>query len=147
MSERHSVKVAVFVLLEREGRIFIIKRANTGWADGMWTVPSGHVEKGETVLEAAVKETREEAGVIVSAENLEFVHVHAVSDTYVNFYFRTSVWEGEPYLAEPSKCSDVAWVLFDEVPEDSIMQVRSLLKQMKLGTYFSEIINDPKASE
>ena len=147
MSERHSVKVAAFVLLEKEGKIFMIKRANTGWADGMWTIPSGHMEQGQTVLEAAIKETREEAGVIVKAEDLEFVHVHSVFDAYVNFYFKTSVWEGEPHLAEPSKCSEVAWVPSDTLPEDSIMQVRSLLKQMKLGSYFSEIINDPKVAE
>jgi len=145
MSERHSFKVAVFVLLVKEGKTFILRRGNTGWADGMWTIPSGHVEKGEGVIEAAIKETREEAGVVVKAEDLEFVHVHAVEDAYVNFYFKTSRWEGEPYLAEQDKCSEVAWVSLEEIPEDTIVQVRSLIKNMVNGVYFSEIKNDPTA--
>ena len=145
MGERHRFKVAVFVLLIKEGKTFIMRRANTGWADGMWTIPSGHVEKGEGVIEAAIKETKEEAGVIVKAEDLTFAHSHAVADEYINFYFTTTTWEGEPYLAEPEKCSEVAWVALDAIPEDAIMQVRSLVQNMRKGIYYSEIPNDPTA--
>ena len=55
MQERHSFKVAAFVLLEKDGKIFMLRRLNTGWADGIWTIPSGHVEKGERVRDAAIK--------------------------------------------------------------------------------------------
>ena len=146
MIERHSFKVAVFVFLMKDGKTFILRRANTGWADGMWTLPSGHVEKGESVYEAAIKETREEAGVIIKAENLEFVHAHAVGDVYINFYFKTSVWEGEPYLAEREKCSDVTWVPLNLLPNDTIMHVREVVNRMNEGAYFSEIENDPNPS-
>lgn len=145
MSERHTFKVASFVLLLRGDETFMLRRANTGWADGMWTVPSGHVEKGESVVEAAIKETKEEAGVIVKAEDLTFVHSHAVEDNYINFYFTTRVWEGEPYLAEPEKCSEVLWVKLSEIPVDTIFQIRSLIKSTEKGIYFSEIHNDPYA--
>lgn len=144
--DRHTVRVAVFVLLVKEGKTFLIRRANTGWADGMFTIPSGHVEKGETVLEAAVKEAREEAGVVIKPEDLEFLHVHYVGDVYVNFYFKATVWENEPYCAEPDLCSEVKWVSLDAIPQDTIFQVRHLLKQMGEDSYFSEIINDPNAS-
>lgn len=145
MSERHTFKVASFVLLLRGDETFMLRRANTGWADGMWTVPSGHVEKGESVVEAAIKETKEEAGVIVKAEDLTFVHSHAVTDEYINFYFTATKWEGEPYLAEPEKCSEVSWVKLSEIPGDTIFQIRSLIQSIEKGIYFSEIHNDPHA--
>ncbi len=147
MHERHTVRIAVFVLLKKDEKIFMLRRANTGWADGMWTIPSGHVEKGETVIEAAIKETKEEAGVSVLPEDLRFVHVHAVGEEYVNFYFVASAWEGDPHLAEPDTCSEVAWVSIDSIPVDTILQVRSLIKEIRCNNYFSEIKNDPTASE
>ena len=147
MSERHSFKVVAFVLLEKDGKIFMLRRFNTRWADGMWTIPSGHVEKGEGVREAAIKEVREEAGVSVKSEDLEFLHVHAVADAYVNFYFKATSWEGEAHLAEKDMCSEVAWIARNELPADTILMVRSLIKNMQNGNYFSEIVNDPNASE
>lgn len=142
---RHTFKVASFVLLLRGDETFLLRRANTGWADGMWTIPSGHVEKGETPTEAAIKETKEEAGVIVQAEDLTFVHSHAVADEYINFYFTATKWIGEPHLAELDKCSEVAWVKLGEIPEDTIFQIRALIKSIKNGVHFSEIHNDPQA--
>lgn len=147
MQERHSFKVAAFVLLEKDGKIFMLRRLNTGWADGMWTIPSGHVEKEERVRDAAIKEVREEAGIIVKGEDLEFLYVHTVADAYVNFYFKATSWEGEPYLAEKDRCSEVAWIAKNQLPADTILMVRSLIKNMNSGNYFSEIVNDPKASE
>ena len=145
LEERHSFKVAAFVLLLRNNETFLLRRSNTGWADGMWTIPSGHVEKGESVIEAAIKEANEEAGVVIKPEDLTFVHAHAVEDAYINFYFTATKWEGEAYLAEPLKCSEVAWVSLDTIPNDTIMQVRSLIKNLPEGKYFSEVINDPEA--
>lgn len=130
----------------RGNETFLLRRKNTGWADDMFTVPSGHVEKGETILQAAAKEVREEAGVIVAEERLEFMHVHYIHDVYVNFYFKTFVWEGEPYCAEPDLCSEVLWLSLEKIPQDTIYQVRSVLKQSEKKNWFSEIPNDPKAS-
>lgn len=72
MSERHLTRTGVFVILEIDNKVFFLRRANTGWADGMLTVPAGHVDKGDKVREAAIKETKEEACVDVSIEDLEF---------------------------------------------------------------------------
>ncbi len=143
---RHPFHVAAFVLLHRGDKTFILRRANTGWADGMWTVPSGHVEKGETPIEAAIKEAKEEAGVTIQAHDLKFVHVHAVDDVYINLYFTAEKWEGEPYLAEPEKYSEVAWVKLTELPEDTIVHIPKVVDAMRDGNYFSQMENDPRAS-
>lgn len=62
------------VFLHRDGEILILKRAG-GYAGGGWFVPGGHIEFGETPLQAAVRETEEEAGIILDPECLSLVGV------------------------------------------------------------------------
>lgn len=139
MSERHLTRTAVFVILERDNKVFFLRRANTGWADGLLTIPAGHVDKGDQVREAAIKETKEEARVEVALEDLEFVHVDYLRDEYTNFYFKTKKWVGEPNLGEPHLASEAVWIDKDEIPEDVTPQLKRLFKQIRDGSYFSEI--------
>ncbi len=67
--------VAVHVLLIRDTTILLARRYNTGYADGQWSLPAGHVESGESVTAAAVREAREETGVVIRPADLDVVHV------------------------------------------------------------------------
>ena len=138
MSERHLTRTAVFVILERDNKIFFLRRANTGWADGLLTIPAGHVDKGDLVTEAAIKETKEEAMVDVRGEDLEFVHVDYLRDEYVNFYFKAKQWTGEPGLGEPHLASEALWIDKDSLPEDVTPQLKKLFQQTEGHSYFSE---------
>jgi ADP-ribose pyrophosphatase YjhB (NUDIX family) len=140
--DRHTIRAAVFVFLMKEEKTFLLRRQNTGWADGMFTVPSGHVDAGETVPQAAIKEVVEEAGVTVREEDLEFVHVQYVHDVYVNFYFRTERWEGEPHIGEPELASECGWFPLSGLPHDTIYHIQAMLLESR-GGYFSGVRNDP----
>jgi len=139
MSDRHLTRTAVFVILEQDNKVFFLRRANTGWADGLLTIPAGHVDKGDQVTEAAIKETKEEACVDVKAEDLEFVHVDYLRDEYTNFYFKAKKWTGEPKLGEPDLASEAIWIDRDKLPNDVTPQLQRLFKQLEEGAYFSEI--------
>lgn len=134
--------MAVFVVLERDGKVFLLRRANTGWADGYFTLPSGHIDQGETVREAAIKEAREEAGVEIALEDLQFIHVDYMRDKYVNFYFKVTTWQGEPIIGEPHLASESVWVGIDELPTDTIAQLKNMFACYKQKTYFSDIENN-----
>lgn len=138
MSERHLTRTAVFVILERDNKVFFLRRANTGWADGMLNIPAGHVDKGDFVKEAAIKETKEEACVDVRAEDLEFVHVDYIRDEYINFYFKARKWTGEPALGEPHLASEALWIDKHNLPDDVTPQLKQLFRHMTTGSYFSE---------
>lgn len=140
---RYPTLTAVLVLLERDGKYFFIRRANTGWNDGRLTLPSGHVDKGETVKQAAVKEVKEESGVGVDESDLEFLHVQYIFDAYIYFFFKTTKWEGEPHNAEPHLCSEVLWKPKDDIPNDVIMHVRQMFDEVAKGNYFSDVEDDP----
>lgn len=140
MSERHLTCTAVFVILEQEdGKVFFLRRANTGWADGLLTVPAGHVDKGDTIRQAAVKEVREEAGVEVKEEDLEFVHVDYQRDRYVDFYFKARTWEGTPYVGEPNLSSEALWIEKDNLPDDVIPQLKNMFTQIEKQVFFSDV--------
>src|SRR5579872_7299163 len=71
--EHFKVYAAVYIFLIRDGKIFLVRRFNTGWADGQFTVPAGHIEENETPTAAAVREAREESGVEIEEKDLRAV--------------------------------------------------------------------------
>jgi 8-oxo-dGTP pyrophosphatase MutT (NUDIX family) len=61
---------AAHVIFERDGKICMLRRVNTGWMDGKYGFPAGHKETGESFLECAIREAKEEVGVDVQEKNL-----------------------------------------------------------------------------
>jgi hypothetical protein len=54
VSHRHRSIVDVHLVLRRDGKILMGRRANTGYGDGLLHLPSGHLERGESVIEAVI---------------------------------------------------------------------------------------------
>lgn len=52
------------VVVDAAGRLLLVQRGHAPSA-GLWSVPGGRVEPGETLLEAVVREVREETGLTV----------------------------------------------------------------------------------
>src|SRR5690242_17618560 len=59
-------KLAVAVVIERNGRILLGRRGPTTAQAGRWSFPAGFVERGERVEDAAARETAEETGLRVA---------------------------------------------------------------------------------
>ena len=53
MAQRHMTRQAVFVVIRNDNNeILLQQRANTGYLDEYWDLPSGHVEYGESLSES-----------------------------------------------------------------------------------------------
>ncbi len=65
----HDPKVAATCIVERKGRILMIRRALQPGM-GLWCMPGGYVDRGEVVEEAAAREVFEETGLVVEVERL-----------------------------------------------------------------------------
>lgn len=66
------------VIFNEIGQVLLVKRED----NGLWGLPSGHVEAGETVEEAVVRELREETGLIISVQKLVGVYSDPVSQIF-----------------------------------------------------------------
>lgn len=137
------IVAAAFIILEKDGKILLIRRANTGYQDGKYEVPSGHVEEGEMLTVAAAREAKEEVNADILPENLEFVHLiykpkHDPTGDRANIFFRAKVWSGEVKNMEPNKCDDIKWVGWDELPESFVPDTREALQNIQKGIFFKE---------
>jgi len=132
--------VAVHVFLLRDGQVLLIRRANTGYEDGRLSVVAGHVEPGETVTAAAVRETREEVGLELARERLRIVGVmHRLSgESRIDFFFTCELTDEAPENREPEKCSELVWAELGSLPADTIAYVRVALANLADGRWFDE---------
>jgi len=148
MSEHFKAFSAVFpIILKSDGnnkKILLHRRQNTGYQDGKLDIAaSGHVDKGETAISAAVRECKEEIGIDVKPDDLNFVHLqHRLSDDriYYDIYFVVGEFEGKPTIMESEKCLELVWCDLDTLPDDVIECRRMVLEEYSKGNYYSERI-------
>lgn len=62
---------AVTIPVNANGDVLLTQRAFRGMYDGMWVFPGGHVDSGESLMTAAVREVREETGLAVDGDSLQ----------------------------------------------------------------------------
>ena len=127
MRARFPVTVHLFFLCENQ--ILISRRFNTGFRDGEYSVPAGHLDGGETVMEAGVREAKEEVGVELNVNDMVFSSVmHRIEDDErVDFFVHVHKWQGEPFNAEPDKCDDLRWVEINNLPANTVPYVKHAL--------------------
>jgi 8-oxo-dGTP diphosphatase len=131
---RAKFPVTVHLFFFRGDQILLLRRFNTGYRDGEYGVPAGHLEGGETVMAAAAREAREEIGVRIEAQDLLFssvMHRHE-GEERVDFFVLVRAWQGEPSNAEPDKCDDLRWAEVHRLPGNTIPYVRrAILNHLK----------------
>ncbi|MDO8518190.1 MAG: NUDIX domain-containing protein [bacterium] len=144
MKDRNKAIPAAYLFLEKDGKFLISRRCNTGYQDGNYQVPAGHVDEGELPSEALIREAKEEIGIDLFPNDFELVHVsyrpkHDNTDNRVDFFFRAKNWSGEVKNMEPNKCDDLKWVTVDELPKTMTAHVRDALECMQKGIFFKEL--------
>jgi 8-oxo-dGTP pyrophosphatase MutT (NUDIX family) len=132
--------VAVHIFFLRENPVLLLRRANTGYEDGSYSVVAGHLDGGESVTQAAIREAQEEVGVLLRPADLTVVGVmHRVSnDERVDFFLVATTWDGIPENHEPEKCSELRWCALDALPANTIPYVRTALENFRGGVWFAE---------
>ncbi len=137
---RHKLTGDVHLLLiDRNGQALFGRRQNTGFEDGTWHVPAGHLEAGESVVQALIREAREEVGVIIAPKDVEFAHIMHSSSSggRAAFFFTVRQWDDTPENREPEKCSELAWFPLDALPDRMIGYCRVALDYIAAGEAFS----------
>ena len=137
---RSQFVVAVHLLFFQNDSVLLLLRANTGWKDGFYSVPAGHVENGQSVLTSAIREAKEETGVDIKSSDLEVVHVmhRKADDERVDFFLTVRKWHGQITNNEPHKCDDLSWFSINSLPENIIPYVEEAIINSERGIVYSE---------
>lgn len=144
--ERFKAPAGIVLILIREKggkkQILLQKRQNTGFADGFWDFScSGHVEEGESMSDAVLRECAEELGVFLKKEDIQhfcFIHKKDTDCVYYYGYFVCERFLGEAKIMEPDKCSQLLWTDIDDLPQGVIPDRLKALKAYKDGVHYLE---------
>jgi ADP-ribose pyrophosphatase YjhB (NUDIX family) len=139
---RFPYRSASHLFLIRDGAILLSRRANTGFMDGSYSVPAGHIEEGETAREALSREAREEIGLEIPPGRQSVAHVmHRNAEPgviYIDFFMTADSYSGELRNLEPDKCDDLSWHPLDALPENTIPYIRQAIEAVGRGEQYSE---------
>ncbi len=126
--EPRSVKVGVGVLVWKGDKIALIKRTGASGA-GTWSPPGGHIEFGESVLDAARRETMEEIGVeIDSLEILGFTEdISAEYGTHYMTVWVRSNWASGELKAEDVEFTKSGYFSMDSIPGPLFLPFKNLV--------------------
>jgi 8-oxo-dGTP diphosphatase len=139
--EKFTMRVAVNLILIKDGKALMLRRCNTGWKDGMYSVVAGHVDGNETIAAAMVREAREEAGIDIDPMDLRVAHVQhrdSIDVEYIDFSMIAERWKGDPRNMESQKCDDLRWYPLVDLPENTIPYIRNVFENIAKGEIFSE---------
>lgn len=144
--QRFKIVPACYLVLIKDGRILLLRRYNTGYEDGNYSLVAGHLDGQETFRRAAAREAEEEAGIILNPNDLKVIHVmHRISipnepdlRERIDVFLIADKWNGEPQNTEPHKCDDLSWFPLDNLPKNVIPYIRQALECVKNNIFYSE---------
>lgn len=132
--------IGIGSIIIEEGRVVLVKRAHPP-IQGQWSIPGGVLEVGELIREAAVREAREETGLIVDPGELLGVFDRVLRDPdkrvqyhYVLIDFLCRRIGGE--LRAASDATEVRWFKPEELPslnlaEDTLEVIQKGLAKLR----------------
>ena len=134
MSRTENVELTVLCLLEDGERVLLQNRKKKDWQG--WALPGGHVEPGESFVDAVIREMQEETGLRVRSLRLAGVKQFPIKDgRYVVLLFKATEWSGTLTSSEEG---EMAWVEYRQLP--SLHTVDDLEEMLR-------VINTPELTE
>ena len=144
MAHTNRAVPASYLILEKDGKVLMSRRKNTNYLPGYYQLPAGHVDEGELPVDCIIREAKEEVGISIQPEEIEFAHVsyrpkHDNTADRVDFFFYGRKWQGEIKNTEPDKASDWEWIDIAKLPEKILPQVKDAIFSSKNKMYFREL--------
>ncbi|MDE2845890.1 MAG: NUDIX domain-containing protein [Gemmatimonadota bacterium] len=139
MVDRFKTITDVHVFLKNDNDdILMLRRANTGYEDGNYSVIAGHLDGHEEVMEAAIREAKEEAGIEIRYMDIKVVGVmhRKQDDERISFFLSASRWSGDIINMEPERCDDLSWFPICDLPVNTIPYVRRAIENWVNGLFF-----------
>lgn len=137
--DQNRPKVGAGVVIIKDGHTLLAKRQGSH-GSGHWGSMGGHVEFGESPIEASMREAREELGIEIG--NFTFVtcmNMIKEGKHYIDISFTAEIISGEPTIQEPDKIAEIGWFPLDNLPSPLFEPVRVVLEALKTGERYFEV--------
>jgi 8-oxo-dGTP pyrophosphatase MutT (NUDIX family) len=129
----------VYGVLIEDGRVLLLRRAGSGYRDGQWSLPAGHLDGDEDAVSGLVRELSEEVSISAERDSCRLavlLHRRAewVGDNeYLDLFFTVGAWAGTPSIGEPEKCTELLWALPERLPPDLVDYIGVALQALQDG--------------
>jgi 8-oxo-dGTP diphosphatase len=125
----------------RDERLLLLRRAGTGYRDGWYVLPGGHLRAGERIVDCAARELAEETGLSAAPTQLRPAAVlpyRSGGEQGIDFIVRCRSAVGEARIGEPDRCDDLGWWAIDALPDQTAPYIPLALAMLERGEWFDE---------
>ena len=141
-NERFKLLASVHILFIKKDKILLSLRKNIS-SDGLYSVVAGHLDGGETVTQAIIREAKEEVGVEISPKDIEIKTVcHSYNNRnnreFIQFYITCDKWVGEPTNKEPEKCGEIKFYPINDLPKNMVPYIKDAIDKVFSGVKYYE---------
>lgn len=141
----NKVRIKVRLILYDRGDILLLKQTSPN--GGNYTLVGGNIEKGEYAREALIRESFEEAGIILKEKDLELVHIlqkNSGKEQRLVLYFKAIRWIGKARSRERNKFKSAEWFDVDKLPRNLTATVKHVMREYRRGNRYSELSSKKK---
>ena len=146
-NQKRKFGVGVGVMILRDGKVLLGKRhddpkkaSSALHGEGSWTMPGGKIDIGETLLQAALRETHEEIGATLTAPDLKLISMsdEIMEDAhFVTAGFLCTSFTGEISVMEPDEITTWQWFDINALPTPLFFPCRKIVDHYLKGVVYT----------
>ena len=135
--QRHLVDRVGVQCIVRDGDRILLGRRHAVFGHGSWGLPGGHLERGETITGAALRELEEETSLVgSSAEIVAVADATRENNFHVQFGCLVAAWTGTPRNVNPAACSELGFFAPGELPAPLFVSSAPLIERFRRGVLY-----------